>query len=228
MVRWDRVAGMTSEGMIDTGTARRWCILRTSGARTIPLMLSLREAAFEVWTPIEKRFRLGGRKREPVEQEVAILPGYVFARYIHLTDLLSLSRSPSLNYRIWDADKRQMVTKGHPYFSVFQLHGRIRAQSDQSLAPLRALEESLQRVADRRRDSAGQKGLPPQFTAGQIVRVDEGGFAGLDLTVAETNQGKDVKLTHPDWTWPVEISAWKLAAIQLQGSPSDPAAALAA
>jgi len=211
----------------DTGRSL-WCILRTSGSRTIPLMLSLREVDFDVWTPIEERSRLAGRKREIIEQQVAILPGYVFARNTHLTDLLTLSRSPSLNYRVWDSEKRQMVTKGHPYFSVFQMHGRIRAQSEQSLAPLRALEESLRKVADRRRERAGQKGLPPRFTAGQIVRVNEGGFGGLQLIVAEDNQGKDVKLIHPDWTWPVEISAWKLADIQLENGRSEPAAALAA
>ncbi|MGY2732797.1 transcription termination/antitermination NusG family protein [Sphingomonas sp. UYP23] len=204
-----------------------WVILRTSGGRTLALVDSLREVGFDVWTPIEERSRLAARNRELVEQVVAILPGYVFARYDRLDDLLNLSRSPTLNYQVWDAEKRKMVTRGHPHFSVFQMHGRVRPQSDLSLVPLRALEAALQKVADRRRERAGQKGSPPIFAAGQIVRVGEGSFGGLELTVAETNNGKDVKLTHPDWTWPIEISAWKLADIQVEAQPSGPAASAA-
>lgn len=194
----------------------KWCILRTSGSRTIALAASLTEVGFDVWTPIEERCRMAGRERKLVEQRLAILPGYVFAKMVALADLLALSRSPSLNYSIWDAASRRMVTKGHPYFSVFHSNGQVRPQSDRCLAHLRSLEEALAKVAARNRERARETGVPPQFTAGQIVRIGDGGFAGLDLTVVETNAGKTVTLTHPDWTWEVEISAWKLQAIQLE------------
>ncbi|MFH7168762.1 hypothetical protein, partial [Klebsiella pneumoniae] len=62
----------------------RWTILRTSGGQTLPLMRSLREAGFEVWTPA-KTFRktirantlMGTRQ---IEVEAPILPTFVFAR----------------------------------------------------------------------------------------------------------------------------------------------------
>jgi transcription antitermination factor NusG len=198
-----------------------WFILRTSGSQTLALAASLTEVAFEVWTPVETRLRLVGRKRERIEQEVAILPGYVFADMGCLQEMLSLSRSPALGYRVWDPERRRMVAKGHPYFTVFHPNGKIRAQSDLSLAPLRALEEGLAKLSERRRERELTKGSPPKFNAGEIVRVGSGGFEGLQLVVAESNDGKTVKLMHPDWAWPVEISAWKLHAIQVaNGSPA--------
>lgn len=212
-----------------------WCILRTSAAGTLALAQSLKDVGYAVWAPLEMRERLAGPKREKVEQAVAILPGYVFAAMDRLPDLLALSRSPSLNYRIWDADQRKMITKGHPYFSVFRMHGCVRPQSEQSLAPLRALEASLMMLAEIRRGHAERrrlqslhKGPPPRFMAGSLVYVGGGGFAGLRLVVAEDSDGKDVKLIHPDWTWPIEISAWKLNEIQLENGLPEPAAAIAA
>ena len=205
-----------------------WIILQTSSAATIGLAQSLAEVGYDVWTPIEMRQRLVGAKREEIEQEVAIIPGYVFARYDRMADLLQLSRSPSLNYRVWDAGKRSMVTKGHPYFSLFRMHGHIRGQSERGLAPLRALEESLARLSERRRERALRKGPAPRFVAGTLVRVGGGGFEGLRLLVAEDSVGKTVKLVHPDWSWPVEISAWKLHEIQVQSEQPEPAVALAA
>ncbi|MDO7841094.1 hypothetical protein [Sphingomonas immobilis] len=208
-----------------------WCILRTSAAKTLPLVQSLADAGYEVWAPTETRVRLAGRDRKQVEQDVAMMPCYAFARIAHLADLLALSRSPALTYQVWDADLRRMVTKGHPFFSVFHEKGAVRPQSDASLAPLRALEAALAELAERRRDKARmkalQKGEPPKFTAGQIVRVD-GGFNGLSVVVAETNRGKNVKLTHPDWMRPVEICAWKLADLQVETTTSSSTAALAA
>ncbi len=197
-----------------------WCILRTSARQTLDLAASLADAGYDVWTPVEIRERLAGRKRELVEQRIAIVPGYVFARMDDLTGLLSLSRSPTLNYLAWDAEKGRMVGKGHPHFSVFHLHGRCRPQHDKSLAPLRAIEESLQKAAARRKEQAKHKGPIPQFRVGQLVRVDGGGFEGLTMTVAKANDGKQVTLIHPDWVWTVEISAWKLRDIQaIQAEP---------
>lgn len=206
----------------DTGD--KWCILRCSGSRTLALAGSLAEVGYDVWAPAETRTRLAGRKREMVEQQTALLPGYVFAPWSQMRDLLTLSRSPSLSYRVYDTDRRRMVSKGHPYFTVFQ----VRPQTDTSLAPLRALEESLAALAQRRREKAQHRGRPPQFKAGQIVSVGKAGFEGLRLVVSEDNAGKDVKLIHPDWTWPVEISAWKLQAIQVNCEDQLPVHAIAA
>lgn len=205
-----------------------WCILRTSSSQTLNLAASLTDAGYEVWAPTELREKRIGKARKVTEQSFAIMPSFVFARMKHLADLLLLSHSPTLNYRVWDSEQRRMVVKGHPAFSVFRSNGQVRPQTDASLTDLRTLEASLQKAAERRREQAKQKGPTPRFKAGQVVKVDGGGFEGLRLTVAEANEGKVVKLIHPDWMWTVEISAWKLRDVQLSQASPEQGTALAA
>lgn len=111
-----------------------WIILRTSGGQTLPLMHSLRDAGFDVWTPA-KTFRktiraktiLGTRE---IEVEAPILTTFVFARETDadaLQDLALQSVSP------------------HPAFSMFRFvdrHGgrRMPIIGEQSIAGLRAEE----------------------------------------------------------------------------------------
>lgn len=197
-----------------------WCILRCASSQTLNLAASLSEAGFEVWTPREIREKRMGKKREIIEQEMPILPEWVFASMEDLTDLLNLSHSSGLPYRVWDKRLRRIVLRDHPRFQVFRMHGTVRPQADNVLAPLRELEAALSAALLRRRERARCKGPAPRFEAGQIVRVD-GGFEGLNLKVAEANQGKVVKLTHPDWMWTVEISAWRLSDIQLSQAPPE-------
>lgn len=204
-----------------------WIILRCAGSSTLQLARSLAEAGFEAWTPVEVRSKLVGRKRERIEQAIPILPNYVFAPADRLADLLALARSPSQTHQVWDSQARRMVTKGHPWFEVFRLHGKVRPQTERDLASLRALEADLANLAEARRAQAKQKGPAPKFNAGDVVRV-EGGFEGLRLTVVEPNEGKVVKLSHPDWMWTVEISAWKLRDVQLSQASPEQGAALAA
>lgn len=209
------------------GRGGDWCILRTAGSCTLRLAESLAEAGFDVWTPVETRSKLVGRKRERVEQRMPILPNYVFAKADRLGELLALSRSSAQTYQTWDSAQRRMVAKGHPWFEVFRLHGKVRPQSDRDLASLRSVEADLARIAQVRREKAQRKGPAPRFLAGQVVRV-EGGFEGLRLTVVEPNAGKVVKLSHADWMWTVEISAWKLQSVQISQAPPEQGAAIAA
>lgn len=183
----------------------------------MPLASALSEAGFDVWTPVETRARLAGRDRRVVEQILPIMPGYVFAARDRGDDLLNMSRSPTLNFRVWDKEQRRMVIKGYPHFSVFLANGGIRTLEQAALAPLQALEADLARLAERRRAKALEKGEPPRFEKGQTVRVDSHGVAGLNLTVMEANAGKTVKLHHPDWLFPAHISAWKLRAVAVKG-----------
>lgn len=201
-----------------------WAILRCKGSSTLRLARSLADAGFGTWAPVELRSHLVGRQRKRVESEFPILPEYVFAPAHHLTDLLALSHSPSLNYRVWDSEQRRMVERGHPVFSLFRLNGQFRPIADRALNSLRELEASLDLVAQRRREQERQKGPIPRFTKGDEVRVD-GGFEGLVLTVAAPNVGKMVQLAHPAWMWTVEISAFKLKAIQVSQALPERAAA---
>ena len=107
----------------------RWCILRTGGGRTLPLMRSLRAAGFDVWTPartLRRNIRaktLSGTRQ--IETEVPILPTFVFARE---QDLVAL------------ADTAAREPSPHPAFSLFRHAGRVPLVSDGSVAGLRAEE----------------------------------------------------------------------------------------
>ena len=110
----------------------RWAILRTSGGQTLPLMRSLREAGFDVWSPA-KPIRRTLRAKTPsgtrlIETEVPILPTFVFASdrdLAALGDIAALSISP------------------HPAFSVFRYGGRVPIVGD---AEVRGLREEEARV----------------------------------------------------------------------------------
>ncbi len=79
---------------------RRWCMLQTTAAKTLPLMAALRGEGVDAWTPSRtvkrdapgnrRRLHMGQRK-VMIEATVPILPGWVFAREADLDDLWRLS-----------------------------------------------------------------------------------------------------------------------------------------
>lgn len=175
-----------------------WCILTCSNCKTLDLVASLIDAGFDAWSPVETvsiRARKG-QKREEVRRP--LIASFVFAKADRLLDLLELSHSPSLNYRIWDADLRRMVTRGHPYFRVFPRSGDPKFVPDAQLDHLRKLEQ-------RRRP----KGKPRAFDKGAAVRITEGGFAGLNGVIEEC-RGDYATVTISDWAIPVHIATWLL------------------
>ena len=128
-----------------------WCILRTSGARTLALAASLNDAGLEAWTPLRtfKRLRSGKSsridgKRITVEVDAPILPSFVFARIAHLLDLEHASRDPRSR---------------HPAFSVFHHAGRIPVIADRDVAGLQEAERAAaasirdQREAETREEA---------------------------------------------------------------------------
>lgn len=120
----------------------RWAILRTSGGQTLPLMRSLRDAGFDVWSPA-KPIRRSIRAKTPsgtrlIDTEVPILPTFVFANshdLITLEDIASLSISP------------------HPAFSIFRYGGRIPIVGDSEVSGLREEEERTIAVLQDIRDA---------------------------------------------------------------------------
>lgn len=145
------------------GMTGRWCVLRTSGAKTLPLAHSLATAGFGVWTPIEHQSRRRPRSRETAPYEAPLLPTFVFARAHHLPDLV---RCISL------------ASSQHPPFSIFHYFGRIPLLADADMADLRVVEEGGKRAAELARLRLERRSFPD----GQRVRVsaDEGGaFAGM-------------------------------------------------
>ncbi len=125
----------------------RWFILRTSGGQTLPLMRSLREAGFDVWTPA-KTFRKTYRAKtilgtREIEVEAPILTTFVFAREADADALQNLAL--------------QSVSP-HPAFSIFRdvdRHGRHRMPliSDQSIAGLREAEATEAAAINAIRDA---------------------------------------------------------------------------
>lgn len=190
---------MTGMGTTD----HRWAILQTGSARTLPLCRSLIDAAIEVWTPVRtvwrpapgQRRRLAlGLRRDMVETDVPILPGFVFARAQYLDELARVALSPATC---------------HPSFSIFQCAGRAPLVGDASIAGLRAAEaeaaasaqayrDSQSREAERRAraeqmrtDRARRKALRSQrkdFGIGESVAViDMPAMAGIVGRVTKSN-----------------------------------------
>lgn len=143
-----------------------WCILRTSGPRTLKLAASLAAAGFDVWTPQQLAQRRRGRARERVEVPAPIVPTFVFARAHHVRELLAAAVA---------------MPSPHPPFSIFRHRDRIPVVADRGLAALRDEEEK-----HRRRAAKAQRNVLPVGTG---IRLAEGAFAGM-TGVVEGGNGK--------------------------------------
>ncbi|MDB5733177.1 MAG: hypothetical protein JWQ03_3072 [Variovorax sp.] len=117
--------------MID-GARTGWCILRTSGRRTLPLALFLNDAGIEAWSPArvirrpapgQRRRLVMGQRRVLIDVRVAVLPSFVFASADRLADIARLASVPQNE------------------FTIFQFGGSVPVVSDASVTGLRAAEE---------------------------------------------------------------------------------------
>lgn len=176
-------------------TETTWCILRTSAGRTLSVASALIEAGYEAWTPTETIVRRATRSRKRVEEPSPITPSFVFVNRDRLTDLLTLSRSPSQTHLIWDSEQRKMVLRGIPHFSVFRFMGTYPAIADRDLEPLRRIERQGKPKAALR-----------TFVAGDEVLYPDAGFEGLTGTV-EGNRGRYVVVSFPGLPIQVKIDA---------------------
>lgn len=147
-----------------------WCILRTTGGRTVSLARSLERAGIEAWTPIEQQSKRRPRSKVRFEVVAPIMPTFVFVRAGHLPELARCLAEP---------------VNPHPSFSIFRHGGRIPIIADADIAGLRVAEESAKRRADRARMKAHRHVFP----VGEQVRLDEGAFAGMS-GVVEGGDGK--------------------------------------
>lgn len=173
--------------------ADAWCILRTSGGRTLPLARSLQAAGIEAWTPIDiQRRRKPRGSKGHYERETAITPTFVFVRAGELDDIRSILRDPA---------------RDHPPFSIFQFHGRIPLIAESEIGSLRAAEDRarLRRLRSERKVIA----------AGTHVRLTKGGFAGMSGVVEEGN-GKFAVVAFGG-TWRVKIATFLLNEGGLEG-----------
>lgn len=165
--------------------AEDWIVLRTAGSKTLKLADSLHAAGYDVWTPRETLNKRVPRRRARRSDVIPVMPSYVFARARHLLDLICESETPASQ---------------HPDFSVFQHNLRYPLIAEEALAPLRSFE--------RKRIPVQQM---PRFSRGEMVKLTEGGFAGL-TGVVELTKGQFTMVTFPGFPMPIKISSLLLLA----------------
>ena len=165
-----------------------WFILRCASADTLKVAGQLEKRGFDVWTPVERKHGRRPRTRAEYDKTFALMPSYVFANMHHLAELQGMADLPS-------ADT--------PRFTLFRYAGGVPLIADDQLGALRAEEGRLQAVYARH-VAKGKRG--PRFTGGEIVRLQEGGFAGLEGTVIE-QQGQFTLVSLAGFHQPIKIAS---------------------
>lgn len=176
------------------GRGQDWCILRTSGGRTLKLAASLAAAGLDVWTPVQTLSKRRGRDRERVEFDAPIMPTFVFARAEQVPELARLAALP---------------VSDHPGFSVFRHMGRVPLIADREIAGARAIEDRSKRAV--------RMGQRHAFAMGERVKVNEGPAAGLSGQVVRDGDGKFVLVAFGNIT--MKIGSWLLGTDAVQGTP---------
>lgn len=197
--------------------APRWCILRTSGSKTLDLAESLVAAGFDAWTPSATASRLFRRGATMVKGERTgpIMPTFVFARSHHMADLADIVANPA---------------NRHPGFSIFRFQDRYPLVGEASISGLRAAEQLAadelqqerdsdareqrrqERISNLRTEQARRKALRKvqrDFPTGAHVDVSEmPAFAGL-TGVVESSDGRSA-LVNFGGSLSIKIEAWRL------------------
>lgn len=220
---------MTSTRAADP--AKLWCILSTSGGKTLALARSLAADGIEAWTPVrtvrrpapgQRRALVLGLRRKMIEADVAILPGFVFARAVHLDDLARASIDPALP---------------HGVFDVFQFAGRVPMIGDVSIAGLREEEDRAAAFLQSLRDAdslsearwlraefmrtekarrAAMRRERRDFAIGEHVEVmDMPSMAGMVGIVMKSNGTS--ALIDFGGRFPMHVEAWRIIPIALMG-----------
>lgn len=163
----------------DDRDARRWCILRTAGAKTMPLVRSLADAGFDAWTPTEHVRRRIPRGKSTEHRIVPLAPTYVFVRGIHLSELQAIERAE--------------ITP-HPRFSIFRHYGNTVFVKHATLDPLLALQQDsyLASLPATGRKPGKPRGL--HYEVGDKVKLTAGAFTGFEAFV-ESSDGLTTTLT---------------------------------
>lgn len=170
-----------------------WCILRTSGQKTLALARSLDAAGFSVWTPIDIKNRRRPRCGKMVEYELPVMPTFVFARAQHIWDLFRCLGQP---------------VNPHPSFSIFHHRNRVPLISEAEMASLRNADEKAKRIERERQSELKSKRR--DFVQGQYVNVPDGPFQGLTGIVEECD-GKFAMVAFKG-SRPIKIASWLLEA----------------
>lgn len=172
----------------DTLDLGAWFILRMASSDTLGVLKALSKAGYDAWTPVERKKGKMPRTRTEYDKEFALMPSYVFVSVHHLPEIQHLAMLPPRNV---------------PRFTVFQHQGGIPLVADDQLDALRAEEGRLQTVYERA-CRKGKRG--PKFNPGHIVRIDEGGFMGME-GVVESQQGQFTLVSFEGFHAPIKIAS---------------------
>lgn len=133
----------------------RWIILRTSGAQTLRLAESLREAGQDAWSPARTLRRYMPAKtptgQRLIETDAAILPTIVFVRALEG----KVERDAQLLTLTIEATREP---RQHPGFSIFSFMGRhglkvVPFVADDQIRGLREEEAEQARLTQAMRDA---------------------------------------------------------------------------
>lgn len=170
-----------------------WCILRTSGRHTLVLAQTLADDGFEVWTPVETRTISVPRMNAKRQVRLPIMPSYVFARAVHLVDLLRMAEMPVKPRRVKPQEGDENRSPSHSDFSVMHAFDGIPMVADRHLVELRKIENKL---TPRPRAAYS-------FPRNASARVQGGVFGGLTGVVVRSSP--DTTVLRFGGSFPVEI-----------------------
>lgn len=175
----------------------RWFVLRSRPAQTAQLAASLQSAGIDAWTPIERVERRLSRSKVKERFKAALTPTYVFVREVHLPLLRGLEGAA--------------VTQ-HPHFTIFRFYEETVLIDHRTLHPMREREQDSYRASLPASGKHHQgKGRGKPFSAGDVVTLAEGPFAGLPCHVEMSNgRSTSLRLTLFGSTCGVKIETSRL------------------
>ncbi|WP_203310483.1 hypothetical protein [Sphingomonas beigongshangi] len=193
--------------MVEEAGARRWCMLRMSGQRTLAVCRALTTLGYDAWTPQIIVRRRRPRSKKTIEIDAAILPTFVFLRADLLHDLYRLMAQPG---------------PGLPAFSIFTYAGRVPLVGDAAMRALRdeearaaaaheAVRQREKLLADRtaeQRQRAALRAGARTYQTGERVTIAQPAFAGM-TGIVERGMGK-AAIVNLGGSISVTIEAWLL------------------
>lgn len=163
------------------GRGNDWCIVRTSGPKTLPLAASFNASGIDAWTPRQIMVRRRGRDRVRVEQEAPIMATFVFVR-AHCVATLQHALCLPIN--------------PHPAFSIFRDPARgIPLIADREISGARAVEAlATAATVSRQRAEAGEArrdakdAMRRAMPVGERISIPTEAFAGMTGIVESSSR----------------------------------------
>jgi len=203
-----------------------WCILQTSGGRTLAVVRSLRSAGFDVWAPTGMVRRFRPRSTKYRDDPIALLTGVVFAPYEDAARLSAAAQSP---------------VSQHPSFSLLMHQGAYGRVLDASLDPLRAFEidkaiewtgfvaaqerARLERIRKKkgRRRTKGRSNAARSYVLGQTVHVEGPAFQGLTAKVVESKKNGSLVIDLGGFLGEIVVETCDVRPVHVEGAQPEQA-----